>query len=72
MSYPVLKFKILERGIRQKVLADALGISVRSLYKRLNGLVPFSWPEVCIIHKRFFPDIEKDTLFISDDDQKPA
>ena len=48
MVYPVLETKIFQRGIKQKAIAKALGISTRSLYNKLKGLVPFTWPEVCI------------------------
>lgn len=63
MVYPVLETKIFQRGIKQKAIAKALGISTRSLYNKLKGLVPFTWPEVCILQRDFFPDVSKEHLF---------
>lgn len=65
--YPVLKYKVAERGIKQKVIAEALGITVRTLYKKMRGITPFTWEEVCTFQTKFFPDIDKDVLFASDD-----
>lgn len=72
--YPILDAKIFERGIKQSVMASALGITQRALLNKRKGKAPFTWPEVCIIQSRFFPDIDKDTLFqkSSNDQQKGA
>ncbi len=67
--YPKLKEMIFVRGVKQKTMAEALSISTRSFSKKLNGHVPFSWPEVCILHGRFFPDIPKDELFCENKQQ---
>lgn len=63
MIYPILETKMFQRGIKQKAVARALGISTRSLYNKLKGIVPFTWPEVCILQKDFFPDVSKECLF---------
>ena len=62
-TYPVLDMKVFERGIKQKTIADALGISTKSLSNKRSGKTPFTWPEVCIIQSRCFPDMDKDELF---------
>ena len=61
--YPVLSVEIARRGIKKCAIASALGISGRSLYNKMCGDVPFTWPEVCRINDRFFPDMDKDRLF---------
>lgn len=63
--YSYLKGKIVERGMRQTIIADALGISPKSLGLKLAGKRDFKWDEVCLIQSRFFPDIDKDTLFMA-------
>lgn len=70
--YSYLKGKIVERGTRQTIIADALGISPKSLGLKLAGKRDFKWDEVCLIQSRFFPDIDKDTLFMADDERKGA
>ena len=71
IKYPILETMMLTRGIKKKTLFTTLGISGRSLYNKMNGLVPFTWPEVCTIQKVFFPDLTKEELFkLSDNDPK--
>ena len=62
-AYPNLVGEIAKRGIKKCVMASTLGISGRSLYNKLSGTVPFTWPETCTIQNTFFPDMDKDTLF---------
>lgn len=52
--YSYLKGKIVERGTRQTIIADALGISPKSLGLKLAGKRDFKWDEVCLIQSRFF------------------
>ncbi len=70
--YNYLKGKIVERGMRQTIIADALGISPKSLGQKLSGKRDFKWDEVCLIQSRFFPDIDKDTLFAAAEEKKGA
>jgi len=63
IAYPVLSGEIAKRGIKKCAIASALGISGKSLYNKMCGDVPFTWPEVCSINDRFFPDMDKDSLF---------
>ncbi len=70
--YSYLKGKIVERGMRQKAIADALGITPKSMCLKINGKRSFKWDEVCVIQNRFFPDIDKDTLFATDEERKGA
>lgn len=67
--YPNLTAEVAKRGIKKSAIASALGISGRSLYNKMTGSVPFTWPETCTIQHRFFPDMDKDELFARADDQ---
>lgn len=61
--YPVLVGEIAKRGIRKKTIARSIGVCDKSLNNKLNGKVPFTWPEVRTIRHQFFPDIPPDVLF---------
>lgn len=63
VAFPVLTGEIAKRGIKKCAISSALGISGRALYNKMSGKVPFTWPEVCNINERFFPDMSKDDLF---------
>lgn len=41
--------------------------TMRALQNKLRGTSPLKWAEACTIHKLFFPDIEKDDLFATND-----
>lgn len=72
VCYPVLVGEMAKREVSKKEMADRMGICYRALNNRLNGKVPFTWPEVCIINSAFFPDIEPDILFSRSEDIKPG
>ena len=61
--YPVLVGEIAKRGIKKKVIAESIGVCDKSLNNKLNGRVPFTWPEVKLIRHRFFPDMDPEYLF---------
>lgn len=64
MEYRKLKTAFYDRGIRMRVVADAIGVTTRALYNKIEGRSPFTWNEACIIQSRFFPDLSKDDLFV--------
>ena len=64
MEYRKLKTAFYDRGIRMRVVADAMGVTTRALYNKIEGRSPFTWNEACIIQSRFFPDLSKDDLFV--------
>jgi len=33
-------------GVTQAIMADRIGISLVSLSRRINGAIPFTWPEL--------------------------
>ena len=70
--YSYLKGKIVERGMKQTIIADALGISPKSLGLKLAGRRDGKWNEVCLIQSRVVPDIDKDTLLMAAGEKKGA
>lgn len=65
--YPVLTGEIAKRGIKKKAIADQIGVSARAFYNKLDGTSSFTWDEVCMIAKTFFPDMNVHTLFAHND-----
>lgn len=70
--FPTLAGEIARRGIKKKTIAEALDICNRSLNKKLNGQVPFTWDEVKQIRTQFFPDMTPDDLFRTDADDRAS
>ena len=54
VAYPVLAGEIAKRGIKKKTIAERIGVCDKSLNNKLNGRVPFTWPEVKTIRHQFF------------------
>lgn len=71
IKYPTLEAEMARRGIKKKAVYSQLGISGRSLYNKMAGIVPFTWSEACEVQETFFPDISKDALFAAPDDKPP-
>lgn len=65
--YPTLEREIAGRGIKKKAIAESIGVCNRSLNNKLTGRVPFTWPEVEAIRRRFFPDMTTEVLFVRSD-----
>ena len=63
IAFPNLAGEIAKRGIKKSAISSALGISGKALHNKMSGNTPFTWPEVCSINERFFPDKCKDELF---------
>lgn len=68
--YPNLASELAKRGIKKNVIANSLGICDKSLRNKMNGKVAFTWPEVQVIRKRFFPDLDPGYLFSTAEEQK--
>lgn len=62
-AFPILETEIFERGIKKKTIAAKLGITEKTLSNKMNGISPFTWDEVLLIHSTFFPDILPVELF---------
>ncbi len=63
MKYNVLNGKIVEKGIKRQEIYKELGISEKSFRNKLNGKSDFTWTQVCLIQEKFFPELDKETLF---------
>lgn len=61
--YPVLVGEMAKRDIKKKTVAQCINVCDKSLNNKMNGRVPFTWPEVQKIQHQFFPDIPPDVLF---------
>ena len=61
--FPNLEGEIARRGICKNEIANALGITARSLRNKLSGVSPLTWPQADFIQKNFFSDKDKDYLF---------
>jgi DNA-binding XRE family transcriptional regulator len=68
--YTVLIGEIAKRGIKKKAIAKKIGICDKSLRNKLNGTVPFTWPEAKMICHTFFPDISVDKLFYEETEER--
>ena len=66
-NYPNLAGAMAEREIRLRTIAEAIGITERTLRNKLTGATDFTWKEVCTIQARFFPEQTKDQLFATRD-----
>ena len=62
-AYPELVGSMAKRGITRVSIAEVLGISSRTLYDKIMGRTEFTLTEANEIHSKFFPDMDKDTLF---------
>ena len=66
--YPKMEAKMAMRGIKKKTMASRLGIQERCLYNKMKGKTPFTWKEVEILQKDFFPDMTKEEIMCKVDD----
>jgi len=62
MIHRKLRELIFIRGIKLTVIAASLKITTRCLHNKITGRSQFTWHEVCVLQKAFFPDISKDEL----------
>lgn len=68
--YPELVGGLARNSIKKVDVAEALGISPRTLYSKLVGDTDFTLSEANIIQRQFFPDMDQETLFKRADDQQ--
>ena len=62
-TYPNLEREMKRRGITNRALAAVAEICYKSMYNKLTGKAPFTWPEICKIRMAYFPDMTSDELF---------
>jgi plasmid maintenance system antidote protein VapI len=65
-EYRNLKAELTRSGVTQNQVAEHLGMTVKSLNRRINGFTPFTLPEMVEIRKAFTPDATLDYLSIAD------
>lgn len=61
--YPVLIGEMAKRQVQKKTVAESIGVCYKAFNNKMNGKVPFTWPEVKKIRREFFPDLQADELF---------
>lgn len=60
--YPNLVCECARKGIRMADIAAAIGCTIRAVNNKMQGRTCFTWPEVDVIHRKFFPEVTKDYL----------
>ena len=65
-----IRNEIFARNIPYKDMADALGISISALGKKINGKSEFKLNEGVKLQQQFFPDVDLLELFEQDDYKK--
>ena len=63
MKYCNLEFEVYKNNIKKNDIAKELGIDVKTLKNKLDGITDFKWKEVCTIKNVFFPDKSITYLF---------
>ena len=73
MLFPTLRAEMARRGLTAVDVAEALGISSKTAYKKLSGGSPFTLNETAKVRDRYFPAMTIEELFLSEqNDQKGA
>lgn len=67
--YPNLVGEMARCGIRPQYVAETIGISYKTFRNKISGNSDFTWPEVNVIQHTFFPNLNKDYLFATENDQ---
>lgn len=63
-----LEAEMARRNIKKKEIAEALGISERTLRNKLSGISDFTLPEATKIKDKFFPSLDLQYLFAKDEE----
>ena len=63
LMYPTLVGEIAKRGIAKRDIALGIGVTPRTLSKKLSGITPFTWPEAICLRDMFFSDMSVEELF---------
>ena len=66
VRYPELEGQIAARGIKKVTIARRIGCTDRSLTNKLTGRTHFSWDEVDLMRRVFFPDVQHEVLMRTD------
>ncbi|SEA14964.1 DNA-binding transcriptional regulator, XRE-family HTH domain [Eubacterium aggregans] len=61
--YRVLIGKMAEHGVKQKDLAEELGVSEKTIYNKIQGKTSFSWDEANKVRNSIEPGFPLEELF---------
>jgi len=64
--FPTLKAEMARRGITAVDVAEVIGISSKTAYKKLSGGSPFTLNETAMVRDKYFPAMTIEELFLSD------
>lgn len=64
--YRNLLAEMKRNDIKNRDIADCIGVSARTASNKINGRSEFSWKETCSIQRMFFPNLTKEYLFDTD------
>ena len=67
MGYLNLKGEMAKRNVTIESISELLGIHRNSVANKVNGRSRFSVDEAFMIQKAFFPDLETDYLFATEE-----
>lgn len=62
VKYPNFVAECRRRGIEAKDIAMLLNCTPNTARNKMSGRTCFTWGEINLIHRRFFPDVTKDYL----------
>lgn len=60
-----LKAEMLKRNVTIEDIATEIGKCTRVVRGKIAEETDLAWKEIRVIHKKFFPDMDKDILFSS-------
>lgn len=58
-----LKKALDDKGITIRAFAKVLGVDERTVYNKIKGKTPFTYPEVMTAKKELFPEYDIEYLF---------
>lgn len=64
VRYPVLVGELAKREIKKQRVADAIGITLKTFNKKLQGQTCFTLPEVFAIRNTFFKEMSVDGFLL--------
>jgi len=64
-----LEAEIARRHIKKKEIAEAINVDEKTLWNKINCVTAFTMPEATAIKDTFFPTIDLQYLFASDDEE---
>lgn len=67
--YSFLRGEMIRSGISIVSLAEAIGISEKSMRNKIKGDTDFTWPEAMAIRRIVNPDMTMEELFKTDNER---